>query len=306
MRLVITRPAGDATPWVSALQAAGHEVLVLPLIDIAPVTDPQAVQQAWAQWPDFHAVMFVSAQAVRYFFAHQPMAKRADADQATRLTTANGPRCWATGPGTRKALLSAGVPAARIDSPPEHEAQFDSEALWRVVAAQVEAQVEVKVKLQALTPLDADEPRQLTSEQGAANSSEHAKPTVLIVRGSDEDTSVEQANSGSGRDWLTQQLQVLGVTVSWVAAYARSAPVWTLAQREQAEQAATDGSVWCFSSSQAVAHLHQLLPSQNWAQTRCIATHARIAQSAQAIGFGEVHTARPLVADVVASLESPA
>jgi uroporphyrinogen-III synthase len=299
MRLVITRPAGDATPWVSALQAAGHEALVLPLIDIAPVTDPQAVKQAWAQWSDFHAVMFVSAQAVRYFFAHQPVATRADADQATRLPTANGPRCWATGPGTRKALLSAGVPAAHIDSPPEHEAQFDSEALWRVVATQV------KLQLQGLTTFDSGEPRQRPmSDQGAASSGELAKPTVLIVRGSDEDTSVEQANSGSGRDWLTQQLQALGVTVSWVAAYARSAPVWTPAQREQAEQAATDGSVWCFSSSQAISHLQQLLPAQNWAQTRCIATHARIAQTAQVLGFGEVHSARPLVADVVASLES--
>lgn len=299
MRLVITRPAGDATLWVSALQAAGHEALVLPLIDIAPVTDPQAVQQAWARWPDFHAVMFVSAQAVRHFFANQPMAMHADASQATHRMTANGPRCWATGPGTRKALLSAGVPAAYIDSPPEQEAQFDSEALWRVVATQV----------QALTPFDVHEPCQLTSEQGAANAGEHAKPAVLkpavlIVRGSDEDTSAEQASGGSGRDWLTQQLQALGVSVSWVAAYARSAPVWTAAQCQQAEHAASDGSVWCFSSSQAISHLQQLLPAQNWAQTRCIATHARIAQSAQAIGFGEVHAARPLVADVVASLES--
>ena len=295
MRLVITRPAGDATPWVSALQSAGHEAWVLPLIEIAPVADPQAVQEAWTQWPDFHAVMFVSAQAVRYFFANQPMAMPADACQATRLATANGPRCWATGPGTRKALLSAGIAAESIDSPPEHEAQFDSEALWRVVAAQV----------QALNSFDSGEPRQRSSsEQDAASSGPAAKPAVLIVRGSDEDTSGEQAKGGSGRDWLTQHLQALGVTVSWVAAYARSAPVWTPAQRAQAEQAATDGSVWCFSSSQAVSHLQQLLPAQNWAHARCIATHARIAQTAQALGFGEVYTARPLVADVVASLES--
>jgi uroporphyrinogen-III synthase len=263
MRLVITRPAGDAASWVSALEAAGHEALVLPLIDIAPVADPRAVQQAWAQWSQWHAVMFVSAQAVRMFFAHQPVP----------LEAGLCPRCWATGPGTRKALLNAGIPAERIDSPPESEAQFDSEALWRVVAPQV----------QALTA---------------------SHPAVLIVRGSDEGTAPEQAQSGSGRDWLTQQLQAAGVTVSWVAAYARSAPVWTPAQREQAQQAATDGSVWCFSSSQAVTHLQQLLPAQNWASARCVATHARIAKTAQTVGFGEVFTTRPLVADVVSSLES--
>jgi uroporphyrinogen-III synthase len=268
---------------------------VLPLIDIAPVADLQAVQQAWAQWPDFHAVMFVSAQAVRYFFDSQPVALRVDACQAMRPDGASGPRFWATGPGTRKALLNAGIPAARIDSPPEDEAQFDSEALWRVVASQV----------QALTLSESVAPRQgLTSEQVAASSGLSAPPAVLIVRGSDEGASAEQAKGGSGRDWLTQQLQACGVTVSWVAAYARSVPVWTPAHRQQATQAATDGSVWCFSSSQAVTHLQQLLPAQNWATARCIATHARIAQTAQVLGFGEVHTARPLVADVVASLES--
>ncbi len=295
MRLVITRPAGDAASWVSALEAAGHEAWVLPLIDIAPAANPQAVQQAWAQWPDFQAVMFVSAQAVRYFFDRQPVALLADACQAMRPDDASGPRCWATGPGTRKALLNAGIPAARIDSPPESEAQFDSEALWRVVASQV----------QALTLFGSDEPSQrLTSEQGATRPDVPDQPVVLIVRGSDEGASAEQAKSGSGRDWLTQQLQACGVTVAWVAAYARSAPVWTPAQCQQATQAATDGSVWCFSSSQAVTHLQQLLPGQNWASARCIATHARIAQTADALGFGEVHTARPLVADVVASLES--
>jgi uroporphyrinogen-III synthase len=263
MRLIITRPAGDAAPWVSALEAAGHESLVLPLIDIGPVTDATAVQETWSQWLNWHAVMFVSAQAVRMFFAHQP--EHFDVDRC--------PRCWATGPGTRKALLSAGVPVEFIDCPSEREAQFDSEALWGVVADQVQAL-----------------------------STGHA--SVLIVRGSDEGTAPEQAQSGSGRDWLTQQLQAEGVTVSWVAAYARSAPVWTTAQHQLAAQAATDGSVWCFSSSQAVTHLQQLLPTQNWAQARCVATHARIADTALAAGFGEVHTARPLVADVVASLES--
>jgi uroporphyrinogen-III synthase len=263
MRLVITRPAGDAAPWVSALEAAGHETLVLPLIDIGPVADPKAVQEAWSQWLNWHAVMFVSAQAVRMFFARQP----------ERLKHALCPRCWATGPGTRRALLSAGVPAEFIDSPTEHEAQFDSEALWGVVANQVNA---------------------LTASQFS----------VLIVRGSDEGTAPEQAQGGSGRDWLTQQLQAAGVRVSSVAAYARSAPVWTTAQRQLASQATIDGSVWCFSSSQAVTHLLQLMPLQNWSQSRCVATHTRIADTALAAGFGEVHTVRPLVADVVASLES--
>ena len=139
MRVIITRPAGDAPAWVDALQAAGHQALALPLIEVGPARHLQPVLQAWAHWSEWQAVMFVSAQAVRYFFDSQPAALRADAGQVTSPTWANGPRCWATGPGTHKALLQAGVPEACIDSPAADAAQFDSEALWQRVSPQVQA-----------------------------------------------------------------------------------------------------------------------------------------------------------------------
>ena len=274
MRVIITRPAGDAPAWVDALQAAGHQALALPLIEVGPARHLQPVLQAWAQWSEWQAVMFVSAQAVRYFFDSQPAALRADAGQVTSPTWANGPRCWATGPGTHKALLQAGVPEACIDSPAADAAQFDSEALWQRVSAQVQA----------------------------------AKP-VLIVRGHDvleTRTPAEPSNAqvGTGRDWLAQQLQAAGASVEFVVAYERHASVWSAEQKVQACEAATDGSVWCFSSSQAIHNLGQNLPAQSWAKARCIATHPRIAQTAQALGFGEVQMSKPSLADVLVSLES--
>jgi uroporphyrinogen-III synthase len=262
MRVIITRPAGDSHAWVDALQAAGHQSLALPLIDVGPVSNLQPVLQAWAQWPNFQAVMFVSAQAVRYFFEHQPTAMRVDA---------NGPRCWATGPGTHKALLQAGVPEACIDSPAADAVQFDSEALWQRVSAQVQA----------------------------------GKP-VLIVRGHDlsDLASSSTAQVGSGRDWLAQQLQAVGALAQFVVAYERRAPVWSAEQKAHACEAAANGSVWCFSSSQAIQHLAHTLPTQQWGKARCIATHARIAQTAQALGFGEILMSRPSLADLLVSLES--
>lgn len=269
MRVVITRPASDALAWVHALEAAGHQVLALPLIDIAPPSDAHDAQRAWAQWPQWQAVMFVSAQAVRYFFDAQPATLRAQTD-GTMWT--KGPRCWATGPGTHKALRQAGVPEACIDSPDAEATQFDSEALWQRVSSGVQA----------------------------------GRP-VLIVRGLDADQSAAQnagPGPGTGRDWLAQQLAAVGASAEFVVAYERRSPTWTAAERAVAARAAMDGSVWCFSSSQAVNHLQQLLPRQDWSSARCIATHARIAQTAKALGFGEVHISRPLVADVLASLES--
>lgn len=269
LRVVITRPASDASAWVQPLEAAGHQVLALPLIDIGPPSQAHDVQRAWAQWTHWQAVMFVSAQAVRYFFQSQPAALRAQADTAA---WAQGPRCWATGPGTHQALRQAGVPEACIDSPGTEATQFDSEALWQRVGAGVQA----------------------------------GRP-VLIVRGLDAGQDGAQATepgAGTGRDWLAQQLVAAGASAQFVVAYERRLPNWTAAQRAAAAQAATDGSVWCFSSSQALHHLQQLLPAQDWSAARCLATHARIAQTAQALGFAEVHRVRPLVADVLASLES--
>lgn len=261
MRVWITRPASDAPAWVDALQEAGHEARVLPLIEIAPAPDVSATDIAWSKWSQWQAVMFVSGPAVRFFFARQPDDMHVPASST---------RCWATGPGTRNALLKAGVPPALIDCPAEDAGQFDSEALWHQVHTRV-------------IP---------------------AQP-VLIVRGSDATGVASDANhEGVGRDWLAQQLRAAHVPVHFVLVYQRQAPIWTPAQRMEAAQAASDGSVWCLSSSQAVAHLKHGLPKQDWARARCIVTHARIAQAAQALGFGEVHVTRPVLADVLASLES--
>lgn len=261
-RVVITRPAGDSTAWVNALEAAGHHALALPLIDLAPTPHTEPVLKAWAQWSDWQAIMFVSAQAVRYFFECQPAVR----------AWKNGPRCWATGPGTHKALLQAGVPDECIDSPAADAVQFDSEALWQRVTRHVQS----------------DKP-------------------VLIVRGLDvESESGLQRDTalGTGRDWLAQQLHAAGAKVQFVVAYERRPPVWTEAQKHLASQAAADGSVWCFSSSQAIGHLAKLLPLQSWHHARCIATHDRIAKAAQALGFAEVYTERPGLGDVLRSLES--
>ena len=126
MRVVLTRPAADAAPWSSELARRGHQVLALPLIDIAPLADTAPVQAAWRQLPALQAVMFVSANAVRHF-----MAARGGA------TWPAGTQAWATGPGTVAALREAQVPAGQIAAPGANAPQFDSEALWRVVMSGV-------------------------------------------------------------------------------------------------------------------------------------------------------------------------
>jgi uroporphyrinogen-III synthase len=125
MRVIVTRPAAQAAQWVGWLRGAGIDAVALPLIELAGPPDPMAVQQAWRDLPHQRLVVFVSPNAVEQFFAHAPPgAHWPDVVEAA-----------STGPGTTQALLRLGVPAASIVEPAADAAQFDSEALWRRLAA---------------------------------------------------------------------------------------------------------------------------------------------------------------------------
>lgn len=110
---------------------------------------------------------------------------------------------------------------------------------------------------------------------------------VLMVRGAGAD------GQPAGRDWMADQLRAAGANVAQVAAYRRAAPVWTAAQAALARAALADGSVWLFSSSEAVGNVKALLPDARFEAARAIATHPRIAQTARAAGFGVVCESRP-------------
>ena len=125
-----------------------------------------------------------------------------------------------------------------------------------------------------------------------------AGDSLLIVRGADAE------GRSQGRDWLAQQLAEQGVSVETVVAYSRQLPQWTAQEQHAARRAATDGSTWLFSSSEAAGNLQRLLAGQDWSRARAIATHPRIAAAVRALGFGEVRECRPAFEDVIASIES--
>jgi uroporphyrinogen-III synthase len=129
MRVIVTRPESEAQGWMRDLRERGFDAVALPLLEIAPAPRPAEVAAVWLRLDTCRAVMFVSGNAVRHFFAQRP------ADVAWP----GGTRAWATGNGTRRALLEAGTEPALVDSPPPGAAQFDSETLWREVAGQVTA-----------------------------------------------------------------------------------------------------------------------------------------------------------------------
>jgi uroporphyrinogen-III synthase len=259
MRVIVTRPQSQAGQWLEALRRAGHVALPLPLIEIAPASDPQPVVQAWNRLARYDAVMFVSANAVDHFFALRPSAAAFTA------------RAQVTGPGSLAALLRQGLDRVQVDAPDAAAGQFDSEALW-------------------------------------ATMKHHVVPgyRVLIVRGTgDEDAGPPgHESAGIGRDWFSRQVQAAYGEVDFVVAYQRRVPTLSADARNLLHTAAGDGSVWLFSSSEAVTNLQLLCPDQGWQAARALATHSRIAQVATDMGFGVVCTSRPALADLLASIES--
>ncbi len=145
MHLIVTRPATQAEDWLAALQAEGHSTDHLPLIDISLASSPQdqkAHEQALQGMIKWQAIMFVSANAAAYFFKKNMPYTLIDTARSAILFIASPEskiRCWATGPGTLRALLAAGVPQEMIDSPAHDTGQFDSESLWQTVQSQVQA-----------------------------------------------------------------------------------------------------------------------------------------------------------------------
>ena len=124
---------------------------------------------------------------------------------------------------------------------------------------------------------------------------------LLVVRGTTLGVAQQE---GVGRDWFAAQVLARGGTVDHVVVYERGAPQWSDATRAAVVQAAVDGSVWIFSSSEAIANLLANVPAVSWQQARAICTHPRIAQAARAAGFGVVCESRPAMDSVLASIES--
>ncbi|MBK7000191.1 MAG: uroporphyrinogen-III synthase [Rhodoferax sp.] len=271
MPVIVTRPTTEARKWLDGLRHAGFDARALPLIAISPAPDPAVVRAAWERIESFDAVMFVSANAVAQFFALKPAQSAVfNADAAIKT------RAFVTGPGSLSALQRVCVDARYIDAPDPDSGQFDSEALWAVVAHRVQPGFR-----------------------------------LLVVRGTHAQTHTPSENAaedgvdvGIGRDWFAEQVRAAGGEVEFVVAYQRTLPLLTDQELALAQQAAVDGSVWLFSSSEAIDNLVRVCPNQSWGQAKALVTHPRIARTAREAGFAVVLESRPTLASLMASIES--
>ena len=264
MRVIITRPLREANKWAAALKDTGYNAVALPLVEVAAADDTQAVANAGQRLAEYDGAMFVSGNAVEHFFASNQAVGPVFCAGAAIKT-----RAFATGPGTVAALLRAGAESAWIDAPDQDSQQFDSEALWAVIGSKMQA-----------------------------------GGRVLIVRGAGASAAETLPGEGYGRDWFANQLKLAGASVDYVVSYQRVPVRLQGSALDLAQQAASDGSIWMFSSSEAIANLVASCPEQVWHAAKAVVTHPRIGETARKAGFVQVCESRPSLASLLASIES--
>lgn len=111
-RVVVTRPRERAGPLVSALEAEGAEVILLPMIEVVPPEDPAPLEAAAARLGDWDWVVFTSVYAVHAL--RGAAAEPPDPDQGR-------PRWACVGHATAGAARAAGWAAELV--PPRASAE---------------------------------------------------------------------------------------------------------------------------------------------------------------------------------------
>ena len=100
-KIVVTRAPQQAGELIDALARKGAEVLLLPLVRFAPPEDPAALDEHLSRLEDFEAVIFLSANAVRFV---------CDRCREIGVAIAGGERFTAAvGPATARVLSDEGV-----------------------------------------------------------------------------------------------------------------------------------------------------------------------------------------------------
>lgn len=275
-KIVITRPRAQAEPLAQRLRAAGHDAVVLPLLEIGPVADDGPLRAALAVLPSYALVAFVSPNAVDAAFAHLAGGAGAAAAAgggeggATAPALAPGFRWPAhvavavVGEGSRSALERHGLdPAVPVHCPPP-DGPSDSEHL--------------------LATLD------LAVLRGQK---------VLLIRGQD------------GRELMADGFRAAGAQVDVVAAYTRRIPTLTPDLSTQLHDLLADTNTWIITSSEALRGLVTLVQQcpqpdlvSKLQQQQFLVPHARIEQTARALGLPSVTLTASGDEGVFAALQS--
>jgi uroporphyrinogen-III synthase len=254
-KIIVTRPRDQLDQAIASIQQnltdqdLDIEVLGLPLLEIVPEVNPALAEQLYQGLCNAQWLSFVSPNA---FLAADQLLHTFQYDWPSHLKLA------LIGGGTEKAILASRFKPALIVKPAD-ESQWDSEGLWLQLMHQEK---------------------------------NWSGKKILVVRGD------------TGREWLVNQWQSEEALVQSISIYKRKNldqqdPYWQnfLSMWKNLSSSPSHSQrkqlFWVMSSSQACQYLSETLMALNLKEVilNCsvaLATHEKIAQSAEKIGFSKV------------------
>jgi uroporphyrinogen III methyltransferase/synthase len=123
-RVLVTRAAQQTGEMVAALRYAGAEAVVLPMLRFAAAEDLEAIDAALARLDSYDALLFTSANAVRFFTGRAAEIGRGLVGLAAEVLC--------VGPKTAEAAREAGLPVHRIP-----ERRTDAEGMLALIEKQL-------------------------------------------------------------------------------------------------------------------------------------------------------------------------
>ena len=101
-RILVTRPRAQAADLCDKLAALGAIPIQFPTIEIAPLEDYAALDQAIARLADYQWIIFTSVNGVSAFWQRLGAARKSS-------TALDGLKVAAIGPATARALERRGI-----------------------------------------------------------------------------------------------------------------------------------------------------------------------------------------------------
>ena len=325
--VMITRPAGQAVELVAAIRAAGLLAVEFPLLEIRAVSDTSALHAALSALERYALVVFVSPNAIDQVMAYRDAIGVAWPKQVP---------LGVMGPGSVRALAQWGIAAPRYQVIAPQGAQAEvivapldaTHEVARDDAHELAAQTPASVPLSSPQPgvgPSAEPTAEPTAEPSAEPAIQLSRAEAQTPPASDESAQdpvrydseallealdqvfhldtlagreVLLVRGDGGREVFAETLRAMGVIVTTVTAYHRSAPQPTQAQWQalaaQLDQA-PERLAWLFTSSEGVRYLNDLartaLNPAHYAalkRSQAIAPHARIAETARSLGFDTI------------------
>ena len=103
-RVLVTRTREQASEMASALRAAGAEPVLVPMIELVPAVETDALDASLGKLDTYDGLLFTSANAVRFF------ARRAFELDAAASFSGLRARVLCVGPQSARAALEVGLP----------------------------------------------------------------------------------------------------------------------------------------------------------------------------------------------------